>query len=150
MSEPHNFEDVDWTPHFAYLLTGDFRRMQDIWERVPFIPDIDAQVLKRIEADPEHFGMFEFHFKHNEEGRPVRLDAANPEVADCGTTHCIAGWATVIAGKTALELEYHYGCDSVAAVIFAKATGSCPLFRNSNEAALKEMRERVEHAKEKL
>lgn len=64
---------------------------------VPIVPNIDAEILKKIEADPKSFWMGDWHFHDDRPDAP------------CGTAHCRAGWAIVLAGQAGWELEDAFG-----------------------------------------
>ena len=53
----------------------------------------------------------------------------------CKTTHCLAGWATVIHPQGRL-LESIYGTSVAAAMIFQVCEGEVPDFHSSNEDAM--------------
>jgi uncharacterized protein YjbI with pentapeptide repeats len=94
---------------------------------IPSIHDLDAQILARVERDPGSFDMSTWH-----------SDDHSDEV--CGTTHCRAGWAIVLAGAAGRELENRYGPYAAGAKIYIASTGRVPDFHASDEAALNDIR----------
>ena len=87
---------------------------------VPLIPDIDAQILARIEAG----GKLEMGDWHT-----------------CDTTHCRAGWAVVVAGEKGAALESRVGTNAAAALLYVKAGRKIPDFYTSNDAAMASIRD---------
>lgn len=63
----------------------------------------------------------------------------------CGTTHCVAGWAIMLAGEQGAALERAIGPDAAGALIFAKSNPDLPVpnFYASNEDAMDQLRERA-------
>ena len=66
----------------------------------------------------------------------------------CETTHCRAGWAVVLAGKTGLQAESYYGTNIAAALIYeASYPGErIPDFFESSDTALEDIRQRANRA----
>lgn len=63
--------------------------------------------------------------------------------SECGTTHCLAGWATTLAGKAGAELEKKLGTEAAGALIWRASTGEIPDFYADNEDAKAWLLERV-------
>jgi len=59
--------------------------------------------------------------------------------SDCGTVHCLAGWACHLANNE--ELEEKYTTKTLGALIFKKSCGEIPDFYSTDEEALKWLRE---------
>ncbi|HUV48039.1 MAG TPA: pentapeptide repeat-containing protein, partial [Actinomycetes bacterium] len=55
---------------------------------------------------------------------------------DCGTTHCIAGWAITLAGDAGAVLEHAIGPSAAAALIYHASTGSVPDFYAGDDDAM--------------
>jgi uncharacterized protein YjbI with pentapeptide repeats len=89
----------------------------------PIVPDLDRKILEQIESDPESFDMSSWH-------------------NSCGTAHCEAGWAVVMAGDAGRELEKEIGTANAGTLIFAKSCGYVPNFYASNDEALADLRAR--------
>ena len=87
---------------------------------VPVIESLDAQILARIDADPNALDMSTWH--------------------SCETTHCRAGWAIAIAGEPGYELERKFGPHHAGRMIYLASTGRAPHFFGSNEAALADIK----------
>jgi len=92
---------------------------------VPLIPDLDAEILKRVESCPTALDMRQWH--------------------TCETTHCRAGWAITLAGESGKVLESIYGPSVAGALLYARAYPDLPVpnFVDSNEAALEDIRSRA-------
>jgi hypothetical protein len=60
----------------------------------------------------------------------------------CGTAHCRAGWAVVLAGEDGANLERRTSTYLAARLIYMASTGreECPDFFASNEDAMKDIR----------
>ena len=60
----------------------------------------------------------------------------------CKTTHCRAGFAICMAGKTGFELERKHGAEMAGRMIYAVSRPDKPLpdFFADNEAALEDIR----------
>jgi hypothetical protein len=91
------------------------------------LPDLDKQMLAVIEAEPESLDMSSWHS------------------TSCGTTHCRAGWATVLVGPAAQALEAVWGTAAVGALIYAASYPELPIpsFYTDNETALADIRQRA-------
>jgi hypothetical protein len=59
---------------------------------------------------------------------------------ECGTVHCIAGWALTLAGETGQELENHFHRDTNIAGVILLGIEAFPLFYRSNDEALEYLR----------
>src|SRR4029077_7313376 len=79
------------------------------------IPDIDAPILRAIEAGGE-------------------LDMGSWHV--CETTHCRAGWAVHLTGEKGRALERKLGPAGAGAFIYWRSTGRVPNFYATDEDAL--------------
>jgi len=55
--------------------------------------------------------------------------------SECGTVHCLAGWACHLANDK--ELEKKYTTKTLGALIFQKSCGEIPNFYSSDEEALR-------------
>ena len=58
----------------------------------------------------------------------------------CGTTHCRAGWAIVLAGQEGAELEKKYGPSVAGTIIYHNSTGMVPDFYCNNDAAMADIK----------
>lgn len=145
-TEPLSFDEahtIDRDRDIPYEVV----EVQDAWDQIPFIPDIDQQVYKAITEFPERFDMSHFHTRISD---GVDLSYERPYINEvfkknsCGTAHCLAGWACVIAGRPIKILRRKdFRVSALAAAIFLKGTGSVPNFFQGEERALAEMRGRV-------
>jgi len=88
---------------------------------VPVIPNLDAQILAAVEANPKALEMGAWH--------------------TCETTHCRAGWAIHLAGEAGYALEKQYNAERAGRMIYLASTGRVPHFYASNERALEDIRE---------
>ncbi|MDB5608122.1 MAG: hypothetical protein JWP25_5022 [Bradyrhizobium sp.] len=97
------------------------------------IPDIDAAILKSIEANKaagtNGLNMSSWHGE--------KCDETNW----CNTTHCRAGYAICLAGKAGFALEKRYGPELAGQMIYAVSRPDKPLpdFHASNEAAMRDI-----------
>ncbi len=89
---------------------------------VPIIENLDRKILDALEAG----GSLEMGSWHA-----------------CATTHCRAGWAITLAGKEGAALEKKHGPHRAGMLIYGCSTGYTPHFFASNDAALKDIRERA-------
>jgi len=90
------------------------------------VPGLHQKMLAAIEAKPEAFDMSTWH-----------RDGV------CGTTHCRAGWAVVLAGDAGKALEWVVGSSTAGALITHASCpwlGKVPNFHASNEEALADIR----------
>ena len=89
---------------------------------IPVIPNIDAAILAAIEAPGNALDMRHWH--------------------TCGTTHCRAGWAVVLAGDAGTKLEYAIGSSAAGALIYAVSRPDQPVpdFYASDWVALADLR----------
>jgi hypothetical protein len=94
-------------------------------EEIPFVPDLDRQILEILDKREGKLNMKEWH--------------------TCETTHCRAGWAIVLAGEKGRALEDAYGTSLAGALIYARAYPDLPVpdFGASEEEALEDMRARA-------
>jgi uncharacterized protein YjbI with pentapeptide repeats len=93
---------------------------------IPRVENLDAQILARVEAVPGCLSMGSWHGE-----------------ADCGTTHCRAGWAITLAGEAGAALERELGPATAGALIYHASAGYVPNFYATNEAALADLRARA-------
>lgn len=63
----------------------------------------------------------------------------------CETTHCLAGWATHLAGEAGIALEKQHGTAYAGALIFLATypEDRVPNFYAGNDAALEDLRARA-------
>ena len=94
----------------------------DLSEAVPVIPDIDAAILAAIEAPGCRLDMSDWH--------------------GCGTTHCRAGWAIHLAGKSGKELQDKYGPFLAGSLIYraSRPNKPAPWFHAPTDKALADIR----------
>ena len=75
------------------------------------------------------------------------LDADRLDMSDwhseCGTAHCLAGWATTLAGEAGAKLEKEIGIRAAGALIWRASVGEIPDFYAENEDAKASLRERA-------
>jgi hypothetical protein len=64
--------------------------------------------------------------------------------SDCGTTHCRAGWAVVLAGDSGHDLASKVGTATAGGLIYRVSTGRWPNFYCSNKTAILDMEEWAE------
>jgi Pentapeptide repeats (8 copies) len=86
---------------------------------VPAIQDLDASILRAIEAG----GTLDMGTWHK-----------------CETMHCRAGWAITLAGEAGARLEKKYGPERAGGMIYKASTGRIPHFFASNEDAMADIR----------
>lgn len=103
----------------AYLSNVDLRGAKGL-PPAPIVPNIDAAILAEIEAG----GVLDMSAWH------------------CGTRHCRAGWAVVLAGPEGLALESRLGTNVAAALIYtASRPGQrVPDWYASNDEAMADIR----------
>ena len=91
---------------------------------VPMVEGIDAKVASAV-GDGMQLEMGNWHGQNA-----------------CGTTHCRAGWAVVIAGKAGEALEERLGTELAGTLIYAKSRPGKPVpdFYCDNEKALASIR----------
>src|SRR5690606_22635005 len=90
---------------------------------VPVVPNLDRQILDRIERSGSSLDMADWH--------------------TCETTHCRAGWAIVLAGAAGRRPEAERGPSRARAAMYRASTGRAPLFLGSNSASLDDLRART-------
>jgi len=90
---------------------------------VPVVPNLDRQILDRIERSGSSLDMADWH--------------------TCETTHCRAGWAIALAGEDGRRLEAERGPFYAGAAIYRASTGRVPHFFASNSEALEDLRARA-------
>lgn len=96
--------------------------------KVPVIPDLDAQILDQIERKPRSFDMGVFHGEIYDKDSNV-----------CGTTHCRAGWAEVIAFPRSWRDE-GFSVELIGAMVYLVSTGKIPDFFTGDKEALRSIR----------
>jgi hypothetical protein len=102
------------------------QRAKEYRERNPTVPvveQLDAKILAVITDGRGNLEMSDWH--HG--------DA-------CGTTHCRAGWAIVLAGPEGAALERQHGPEEAGRRIYLASTGRVPHFFASNERALDDLK----------
>jgi hypothetical protein len=99
---------------------------------VPAIDRLDSRILEQVDANPLSFCMATWH--EREDGEEVEAGEG------CGTTHCRAGWAIHLAGKSGYELEAKVGSQTAGTLIYLKNTGRVPNFFANNDDALADIR----------
>ncbi len=97
--------------------------IQAIVGPLPVVTGLASQVLKRVETDPAALDMATWHH--------------------CETTHCLAGWATHLAGARGAELESQFNAAIAGALIWGVSEGYVPDFYADNATALADLRSRV-------
>lgn len=95
----------------------------------PVVKDLDAAIVAAIQAG----GRLEMKTWHT-----------------CQTTHCLAGWAIVLAGEAGAELEKELGPNVAGALIYAASRPGVPVpnFYASNNKAMEDLMkggERIEN-----
>jgi tetratricopeptide (TPR) repeat protein len=111
----------------AYLARANLADALKIDDKdIPVIPNIDAEILKAIEAGGK-LDMGSWH---------------GPQDHWCGTTHCRAGWAIHIAGKKGKELQDRVGPQMAGTLIYyASRPGQpSPWFFAGTDEALADIR----------
>lgn len=98
-------------------------RYRERHPEVPVVPGLDRQILRLIESGGGALEMSDWH--------------------TCETTHCLAGWAIVLAGEAGRRLEAERGPFQAGAAIYRASTGRVPHFFASNESALDDLRARA-------
>ncbi len=94
---------------------------------VPVIEHLDRQILEFIGPAAERLDMAAWHGD----------EAVAPP---CGTTHCRAGCAIVLAGKAGAALEEQLGPERAGGAIYLASTGRLPNFFANQEDALADIR----------
>ncbi len=107
---------------FAKDDTERMARFRKHHPEVPIIEHLDRKILEAIDAG----GSLEMGSWHA-----------------CATTHCRAGWAITLAGKEGADLEKKHGPHRAGMLIYGCSTGYTPHFFASNEAAMKDIKERA-------
>ena len=104
------------------VLTGAVLRDAKFLNNTPVVPSIDAAILTAIGADASGLNMDSWH---------------------CGTTHCRAGWAVILAGDAGVALERQIGTAAAGALIYAASRPDKPVpdFYASTADALEDLRE---------
>ncbi len=82
------------------------------------VADLDVRVARAIADNPALLDMMTWH-------------------SQCGTVHCRAGWAIVLAGEAGKELEERLGPAAAGSLIYAASTSrAVPNFHTGHEEAL--------------
>ena len=89
-------------------------------DAVPFVADLDAQILSVVESGEGTINMDSWH--------------------DCGTVHCRAGWAIHLAGHEGYKLEQNLGPEVAGSLIYLKSCGYVPDFFATDEDALADLK----------
>lgn len=76
------------------------------------VPNLNRKIVACIERHPEAFDMQNWHGERWPDGDviPVGFAYASGQSATCGTVHCIAGWAVVLAKPVARAYEWALNC----------------------------------------
>ena len=105
-------------------------RFRERFPDVPVLPQIDAQILARLEAKPDALDMAHWHGDAD----------AGPA---CETTHCRAGWAVHLAGEKGYALEKKFDAAYAGRMIYLVSAGYVPEFYTDNETALEDIKKRA-------
>jgi hypothetical protein len=108
--------------------------------KVPVIPNLATLILEQVQREPQRFDMGSWHCKV---GDDEFEDVPHPdEYKKCGTSHCVAGWAIVIAGKEGIELEKQCYTDDAAQLLFQHSilAEDFPSFYESRVNALSDLK----------
>ena len=111
--------------------------------QVPVIPNLAQLILEQVEKKPERFDMGSWHGTVADADDDI-TDTPKPEDYEkCGTTHCVAGWAVVVAGKAGIELEKKLFTEEVASMLFEHSALGEPFenFYGTSASALEELRD---------
>ncbi len=139
--------------HAERLPRRSYVELADLYEKAPVYSNLDRTLYVVIKNNLGNFSMRHFHNspKHGSTNdfscrfgveNKERIRAHHAEPTECGTTHCIAGWACITTSALPLELEH--GSELVAAATYYKNTGSCPdFYEMSKDEALDNLRERA-------
>jgi hypothetical protein len=97
---------------------------------VPVVEQIDARILEQISKPGCVLDMSQWHGGEDYDNGTA-----------CGTTHCRAGWAVMLAGADGLRLERELGsAERAAQAIYLASTGRVPHFYANNEGALADLK----------
>ena len=94
------------------------RRFRERHPEVPVVEHLDAKILDACQGG-------------------ALLDMSTWH---CGTTHCRAGFATVLAGEAGATLEREHGTQYAATLIYRASTGRVPHFFATKKRALEDLR----------
>jgi hypothetical protein len=86
---------------------------------VPYVEHLHQRVAEAVGPEGELLQMSSWH---------------------CGTKHCRAGWAIVLAGEAGAALEAKYGPATAGALIYGRSTGTVPNFYADDEVALADIK----------
>ena len=113
-----------------YLTPGETILTQRLIQTLPVLPDLDVRILQALQRG----GKLDMDLWHG-----------------CDTTHCIAGWAVVIAGPVARKLEKMFidaglttfATGTVAIELYKKAGLEIPDFHADTHTALEDLKRRA-------
>jgi hypothetical protein len=134
-----------------FLEDGDLVGLQ-----VPLIPDLDTRILRGIEAEPNSFYMGSWHGWQDDQ--MILCNSRQPKLEDCGTTHCRAGWASVIAARAGYDLEgisrenrpnYAVTTSIVGSLLYLAAGKEIPSFHAETDEALEDIRQGAKQEQER-
>jgi hypothetical protein len=100
--------------------------------RVPVIPNINERIEHALKfeeslSSPDNLDMRNWHGRNS-----------------CGTTHCIAGFAVAVSGRSGKRLESELGTERAAGLIFQYSLlGEVPDFFTNGSHALYTLKDRV-------
>lgn len=119
-------------------MTEDWKELAKAYQmanpHIPVVEHLDAKILREIESGEGKLDMKYWHF-----GKDGSLKDRFEENF-CGTTHCRAGWAVILAGKAGLELEAETDAATAGSAIYLASTGHTPNFYTSTENGLAEVK----------
>lgn len=104
-----------------------------VYADAPVVPDIDARMFQIISNDRQCFDMSAFHSSELRYGRRCFERLSHPVFANvtadnlCGTTHCRAGFAVLLAGEAGKALEGEVGPHVAGCLIYAASRPGKPL-----------------------
>jgi hypothetical protein len=110
---------------------------------IPVIHNIDSAILAAIEPDRENFSMKHWHSTVDRDGYHYS--------DSCGTAHCRAGWAIVLAGEAGRALEGKVGSQTAGTLIYRKSRCWMPapeFIHDTDSQALTDMRACAAHEQE--
>jgi hypothetical protein len=89
--------------------------------QAPVVERLHERLSEAVGEQGEHLCMSDWHHR-------------------CGTSHCRAGWAIMLAGDDGLALEASHGPATAAVLIYAVSTGMVPDFYATDHDALEDIR----------
>ena len=96
---------------------------------VPVVSDLHKK-MEEVTRNPESFNMKDWH--------------------TCETTHCRAGWATILAGKEGKELEEKFGSAVAGTLIYHASTGMVPDFYATTEESREDIERCAKETEDKV